>query len=124
VLDHVSLGVKDVPRAKRFYDAVLGVIGLRPLMDLVPAVGYGETWPLFWINLPLEGEAAPGNGVHVAFRAPTREAVRAFHAAALAAGGSCAGPPDLRPQYAPTYYAAFIRDPDGNKIEAVCFSEG
>ena len=83
---------------------------------------WGVEWPEFWAQLPDGGEAIAGNGTHVAFIAPSREAVDRFHAAALAAGGSDAGAPGPR-DYTPDYYAAFVRDPDGNKLEAVHLPE-
>ena len=79
-------------------------------------------WPEFWATLAAEGEAGPGNGTHVAFVAPSREAVDAFHAAGLAAGGTDNGAPGVRETYHPTYYGAYVLDPDGNNVEAVCHS--
>lgn len=116
--NHVSVGTRDLERATRFYDAVLGALGYRRTMSESFGVAYGVEWPEFWVTLASDGEATPGNGVHVAFIAPTRDAVQAFHAAALAEGGEDAGAPGLR-DYTEDYYAAFVRDPDGNKIEAV-----
>jgi catechol 2,3-dioxygenase-like lactoylglutathione lyase family enzyme len=82
--------------------------------------GYGREFPEFWIGHPHDGQpASTGNGVHVCFKAASQEEVDAFHAEALAQGGTDDGPPGLRPEYMPNYYAAFVRDPDGNKIEAV-----
>ncbi|MGE0045211.1 MAG: VOC family protein [Hyphomonadaceae bacterium] len=123
-LDHVSVGVADVAKAKRFYDAILPPLGMRALMPVeingtLVAVGYGETHPAFWIGLPINGQpASMGNGVHIAFTAPDRAAVDAFYLAALANGGVEDGGPGLRTEYHPDYYAAFVRDPEGNKIEA------
>ncbi len=119
-LHHVSLGSNDVPRALAFYDAALGTLGLKRVMDFAPfAVGYGREHPDFWIQVPHDRSAASvGNGVHIAFAAGSRAEVDAFHAAALAAGGRCDGPPGPRPDYGPHYYGAFVRDLDGNKIEA------
>lgn len=127
-IDHVSVGVADVKRAKAFYDAALAPLGLKPVMpvDLPGAglvgVGYGETpdAPVFWIQSPINrAPASAGNGVHVAFRAPSREAVDAFYLAAIERGGHDDGKPGLRTEYHPDYYGAFVRDLDGNKIEAV-----
>jgi catechol 2,3-dioxygenase-like lactoylglutathione lyase family enzyme len=120
-LSHVSVGVRDLAAARSFYDPVLSTIGLKVILDEPGfGTGYGKIWPEFWINLPFDGAAAsPGNGVHIALLAPDAAAVDAFHAQALALGGRCDGPPGLRPQYLPNYYAAFVRDPDGNKIEAM-----
>lgn len=125
VISHVSLGTSDYPRAKAFYDAVLGTLGIRCLMEHGThglSAGYGDGFPDFWIGPPHDGgRAAPGNGTHVCFLAPSAEAVNAFHATALRMGGRDDGAPGLRPQYTPNYYAAFVHDPDGHKIEAVFF---
>lgn len=122
ILSHVSLGTRDMPRAKAFYDAVLATLGIQCLMAWEGGAGYGRKFPEFWIQLPHDrGAASVGNGVHVCFNAVSREEVNAFHAAALAAGGTDDGAPGLRTEYTPNYYAAFVRDLDGNKIEAVAF---
>jgi len=121
IISHVSVGVTDMERARHFYDAVLDALGYGVVMD-EPGHGraYGTTFPEFWITCPGDGRpASPGNGVHVAFLAPDRAAVDRFHAAALAHGGHCDGPPGERPEYTAGYYAAFVRDPDGNKLEAM-----
>lgn len=122
MFNHVSVGVRDLERATRFYDAALGALGYRRTMSESFGCAWGIAWPEFWAGLAVEGEASPGNGAHVAFIAPSREAVDAFHAAGLAEGGSDAGAPGLR-DYTPDYYAAFVRDPDGNKLEAVHLPE-
>ena len=122
MFSHVSVGTRDLERATRFYDAALGALGYRRTMSESFGCAWGLDWPEFWAQLPDAGEASPGNGVHVAFIAASREAVDAFHAAALAEGGSDAGEPGLR-DYTPDYYAAFVRDPDGNKLEAVHMPE-
>jgi catechol 2,3-dioxygenase-like lactoylglutathione lyase family enzyme len=119
MFNHVSVGTRDLARATRFYDAVLGALGYRRTMSEDFGNAWGLRWPEFWAAPALEGESTAGNGVHVAFIAPSRKAVDAFHAAALAEGGADAGAPGLRPDYTPDYYAAFVRDPDGNKLEAV-----
>jgi catechol 2,3-dioxygenase-like lactoylglutathione lyase family enzyme len=122
VIDHVSLGVADLDRAARFYDAVLGAIGFAKLEVRPATVGFGKRYPEFWLNHRPAMAAVPGDtGVHVCVRAPNSEAVDAFHAAALAAGGSCDGAPGVRPHRTDAYYAAFVRDLDGNRIEAVTF---
>ncbi len=118
MFNHVSVGVRDLDRAGRFYDAALGALGYRRTMSESFGLAWGVSWPEFWATMPTEGDAAAGNGTHVAFIAPSREAVDAFHAAALAAGGVDVGAPGLR-DYTADYYAAFVRDPEGNKIEAV-----
>lgn len=120
VLHHVSLGSNEMEKALAFYDATLGSLGLKRVMDFAPhAVAYGIDHPVFWIQQPHDrGKANVGNGVHICFAGKTRNEVDAFHAAALAHGGSDDGPPGVRPDYGPAYYGAFVRDPDGNKIEA------
>ena len=118
-VSHVSLGTNDYPRAKAFYDAVLATLQMRCVMHFSLGAGYGRTYPEFWIQKPHDGgRASAGNGVHVAFLASSIDEVKAFHAKALELGGTDDGPPGLRPDYTPGYYAAFVRDPDGNKIEA------
>lgn len=122
ILSHVSVGTNDMPRAVAFYDAVLPVLGCKKLMEFPFGVAYGKQFPEFWVQLPIDGKpASVGNGTHVCFIAQSKEAVNAFHAAALAAGASDDGPPGPRPQYSPGYYGAFARDPDGHKVEAVYF---
>jgi len=125
-IDHVSIGVTNMKRSKAFYDAVLAPIGFEPIMPVeinghLVGVGYGMgRAPKFWIQLPINGQpASQGNGFHLAFSADTRAAVDAFYLAALDQGGVEDGRPGLRTEYHPSYYAAFVRDPDGNKIEAV-----
>lgn len=123
VIDHVSVGVADLARAASFYDPVLNALGLRRVMETAAgAIGYGGDRPFFWVGRPFDAgrQVGPGGGVHVALRAEARAHVDAFHAAALAHGGTDDGKPGLRPHYTPNYYAAFVLDPDGNKIEAVC----
>jgi len=125
MLHHVSLGTSDIDRARTFYDPVMAVLGLRRTLDVAEAVGYGAGITVFSLNLPADGAAASaGNGVHVAFEVEHRAAVDRFFAVALSHGGSGDGPPGLRPEYDGHYYAAFVRDPDGNKIEALTFAAG
>jgi catechol 2,3-dioxygenase-like lactoylglutathione lyase family enzyme len=122
MIDHVSISVGDLEQATRFYEAVTQPIGYKKLRAESHAVGFGKTYPEFWINRRQHMTALERtSGAHVALRAASADAVDAFHAAALAAGGQCDGEPGLRPQYCAGYYAAFIRDPDGNRIEAVTF---
>jgi catechol 2,3-dioxygenase-like lactoylglutathione lyase family enzyme len=122
VIDHVSVAVRDMAAATRFYETVLATIGITKLEVRPATVGFGKTYPEFWINLrPGLAPPAPGSGAHVCFRARSSELVDAFYAAALAAGASSDGAPGLRPAHGKGYYAAFIRDPDGNRIEAVTF---
>lgn len=123
MIDHVSVPVRDLEAATRFYEAVLGSLGILKLEARPATVGFGKKYPEFWINLRSETPALPENfGGHVCFRARSTELVDAFHAAALNAGGSSDGAPGLRPQHGEGYYAAFIRDLDGNHIEAVTFT--
>ena len=123
MLHHVSLGTSDLDRARAFYDRVMNELGLRRTLDVVEAVGYGAGFTVFSLNIPADGEQATiGNGTHIAFEVEKRAAVDAFFQAALANGGTSDGPPGLRPEYDAHYYAAFVRDPDGNKIEALTFA--
>jgi catechol 2,3-dioxygenase-like lactoylglutathione lyase family enzyme len=123
---HVTVGTSSMNRALRFYDAVLAPLGLVRKRTAKIAIAYapedfsGLNEP-FWVVRPLDGAAASaGNGVTVAFYAPTRAAVDGFYAAALGAGATDEGPPGLRTHYHPDYYGAYVRDPDGNKLCAVC----
>lgn len=125
VLSHVSLGTNDYPRAKSFYDAVLATLDIRCLMDYALGAGYGRRLPEFWIQRPHDGQpASVGNGVHVCFTADSMEAVQAFHRKALELGGRDDGAPGFRREYAQNYYAAFVRDLDGHKIEAMAWVTG
>ncbi len=121
MLHHVSIGVASVERATKFYDAVLSKLGFRRVMEVMPyGIAYGLKMPQFWVQLPHDKNAPGcGNGTHIAFTAESKAAVKTFHAAALAAGGSDDGAPGPRPEYTAKYYGAFVRDLDGNKIEAV-----
>ena len=122
MLHHVSVGVRDVARAAKFYDPVLKALGYKRVMDFSPgAIAYGESKdrPEFWIGLPHDqGVPNAGNGAHVGFIAKTKGAVNKLHDEALKAGGSNGGEPGPRPDYGFAYYGAFIYDLDGNKIEA------
>ena len=122
MIDHVSVPVRDLVVSTRFYETVLGALGMSKLEQRPATVGFGKTYAEFWINLCGDlTPAAAGSGAHVCFRARTADTVDAFHAAALAAGGADDGRPGLRPQHGEGYYAAFIRDLDGNRLEAVTF---
>ena len=123
MIDHISISVRDLKAAERFYTALLTTIGLAKLREWPDAaIGYGKKYPEFWINRRSDmAPVAADSGVHICLRALTTEAVDAFHAAALAGGGTSDGEPGFRKKYNPRYYAAFIRDPDGNRIEAVTF---
>ncbi len=120
MLHHVSVGVRDVERAAVFYDAVLGVLGYKRLMEYLPyAIGYGEEHPQFWIQLPHNQQiATAGNGMHISFIARSRGQVDRFHDTAMELGAQNAGEPGPRPDYSPDYYGAFVYDFDGNKLEA------
>jgi len=123
MIDHVSVAVHDLAAAARFYEALLAPLGMSQLREWPnESIGYGKKYPEFWINARA-GMAPVGadSGVHVCLRARTKQMVDAFHAAALAAGAISDGAPGLRAHYYGNYYAAFVRDPDGNKIEAVTF---
>lgn len=120
MIGHLSLGVADLTRAARFYDAALGALGHVRVWTSAGGIGYGAAGGADKLALFARADAAaPGPGFHLAFDAAAPEAVDRFHAAAIAAGGACAGPPGLRPHYGVTYYAAFVIDPDGHKLEAV-----
>jgi catechol 2,3-dioxygenase-like lactoylglutathione lyase family enzyme len=120
VIGHLSFGVADLARAASFYDRALAPIGFVRVWTSDSGVGYGPAGGNDKFALFAHPEArSPGHGFHLAFDAPNRSAVDAFHAAALEAGGKDAGAPGLRPHYGATYYAAFVVDPDGHKIEAV-----
>lgn len=121
MLHHVSIGVSDVARAAEFYDAVMAALGCKRIMEFLPhAIGYGDAQPTFWIQLPRgQQELTTSNGGHVAFAAFTKDAVHAFHEAALAHGGKDDGAPGPRPEYTPDYYAAFVYDPFGNRLEVM-----
>jgi catechol 2,3-dioxygenase-like lactoylglutathione lyase family enzyme len=123
VIDHVSVAVSDLSRSTRFYEAVLGAIGYTPLDVRGSTVGFGKTYSEFWLNARPDMAPLPGHpGAHVCLRVRSTDLVDAFHAAALANGGRSDGLPGLRPHDGPNgYYAAFIRDLDGNRIEAVTF---
>jgi catechol 2,3-dioxygenase-like lactoylglutathione lyase family enzyme len=121
MIDHISIAVRDLDQAVRFYQAVLAAIGYEQLVVRPHTVGFGKSYPEFWINRRAAMTLAGDCGAHAALRVRTIELVDAFHAAALAAGGACDGAPGLRPQHGEGYYAAVIRDPDGNRIEAVTF---
>jgi catechol 2,3-dioxygenase-like lactoylglutathione lyase family enzyme len=122
MIDHVSVGVSDLDRAARFYELMLAPLGLSRLVTRPATVGFGKAYPEFWVNLRAGmAQVAAESGVHIGLRARTTAEVDAFHAAALAAGGMSDGAPGLRPHDRVRYYAAFVSDPDGNRIEAVTF---
>jgi catechol 2,3-dioxygenase-like lactoylglutathione lyase family enzyme len=121
VLAHISIGVKDVERSKRFYDATLRPLGYRCVRAARSTIGYGygaDTISFWIVSAERPVPADEKSGLHICFAAPTPAAVDAFHAAALQAGGRDNGGPGLRPAYGPDYYAAFVIDPDGYRVEA------
>lgn len=118
MMDHIGVQVADMAAGGAFYDTVLAPLGGRRLLDFGEAVGYGTDTPEFWISVATtEG---PGRENHLAFTAADRAAVRAFFDAAVAAGAAVLHEPREWPEYHPGYYGAFVRDPDGNNVEAVC----
>jgi catechol 2,3-dioxygenase-like lactoylglutathione lyase family enzyme len=121
MIDHISLGVSDMARARRFYDAALKPLGYTCLSADAGSLGYGRDATALWL-LASDRPVAPDDksGLHVCFAAPSRASVDAFHAAALAAGGRDNGSPGLRADYGASYYAAFAVDPDGYRLEAHC----
>jgi catechol 2,3-dioxygenase-like lactoylglutathione lyase family enzyme len=122
MIDHVSISVSDLERSARFYELALAPLGLVRLVTRPATVGFGKGYPEFWINLRADmAPVGPESGVHICLRAKSTGAVDALHAAALNAGGQSDGAPGLRPHDRVRYYAAFVRDPDGNRIEAVTF---
>lgn len=128
MIDHISIGVRDLAASRNFYAAVLAPLDYELRDDRPQTVGFGrrgKPHSEFWIN------ARPGmipvpadSGIHICLRAKSEEAVRAFYEAALASGGTSDGAPGTRPDYSPAYYAAFVRDLDGNRIEVVTFTTG
>ncbi|HEY7548833.1 MAG TPA: VOC family protein [Hyphomicrobiaceae bacterium] len=121
MINHVSIGVRDIARAKRFYDAALAPLSYTCRSQSEGSLGYGDDAVVLWISevaRPVPANA--DSGLHFCFDAPTRTSVDAFHAAALMAGGRDNGKPGLRADYGPDYYAAFVVDPDGYRIEAYC----
>ena len=124
MIDHMGIGAKDFAASRRFYEAALAPLGIAAVMEVTPeesggyhGIGYGSDGkPFFWLS----AEGPRGAGIHVAFAAPDRAAVDAFHEAAMKAGGRDNGGPGLRPYYHPNYYGAFVLDPDGVNVEAVC----
>ena len=117
MIDHIGVDITDFARSKAFYTAALAPLGYELIMEWQTFAGFGEKKkPDFWVGVA----AGTPRKVHVAFRAPTRKIVDAFYAAAIAAGGKDNGPPGVRPHYHEHYYGAFVLDPDGHNIEAVC----
>jgi len=125
MFDHISIGVRDLAAARRFYDAALGPLGYTCLSAGEDALGYGHETIQFWITPSARPVPAdPESGLHLCFAAPSPDSVDAFHAAGLGAGGRDNGAPGLRSAYAPDYYAGFVLDPDGYRLEAYCRHPG
>lgn len=121
MFDHISLGVRDVAKAKKFYDACLKPLGYSCLSASETSLGYGTDAVALWVNAATRPVSADReSGLHFCLAAPTRKSVDAFHKAALGAGGTDNGKPGLRTDYDANYYAAFVVDPDGYRIEAYC----
>jgi catechol 2,3-dioxygenase-like lactoylglutathione lyase family enzyme len=124
IISHISVGTNNFESAIVFYDKVLTTLGCKRIMEHPGAVAYGKLYPEFWVQTPIDGKpASVGNGSHVGFVAPSKNAVHEFHEAALAVGGLDDGAPGPRPHYGDAYYGCFIRDLDGNKIEATFWDE-
>ena len=123
MIDHISIAVRDLKAGERFYTTLLAPLGMTKLREWPDAaVGFGKKYPEFWINRRAAmARVTEDSGVHICLRATDTRAVEDFYAAALKAGGTSDGAPGLRTEYHSSYYAAFIRDPDGNRIEAVTF---
>lgn len=129
MLDHTGITVSDFATARAFYDAALAPLGIAVVMEVTPedsggtyhGIGYGDAGkPNFWIGANLTGTGGLTGHMHIAFTSQSRAAVDAFYAAAMAAGGRDNGPPGIRAHYHPNYYGAFVLDPDGINVEAVC----
>ncbi len=121
MFDHVSIGVRDLARSKVFYDAALAALGFRCLSADDGSLGYGASGVSLWLlksSAPVPAD--DGSGLHLCFIAPTRAAVDAFHSGAVQAGGTSNGRPGVRTDYGPDYYAGFVRDPDGYRLESHC----
>ncbi len=120
MFDHVSLGVRDIARSRRFYDSALKPLGLAALSVGDDSLGYGKETVALWLAVSASPVPAdPRSGLHFCFKAPSRASVGEFHRAALAAGGRDNGAPGLRADYGPSYYAAYVVDPDGYRLEAL-----
>jgi len=121
MIDHISIGVRDISRAKHFYDVTLNALGYTCLSEAEDSLGYGRDTVALWV-IAVDSPVPPaaGSGLHLCFAAPTRKDVDAFHMAAVGAGGYDNGKPGLRTDYGANYYTAYIVDPDGYRIEALC----
>ena len=122
MIDHISVAVADLMKSAAFYDRLFETLGMTRVADRENTIGYGKRYPEFWLNARPAMAGVPANtGVHICLRARTKEIVDAFHAAALAGGGTDDGAPGPRQGEMTEYYGAFVRDPDGNKIEVATF---
>ena len=123
MLDHLSIQCADVEASAEFYDRVLSAVGGQRIMEFPGVIGYGvPPMPTFWLGAQTSGDGFRES--HIAFAAPDRQAVDTFFEAAVASGAEALHPPRVWPEYHPNYYGAFVRDPDGNNVEAVCHSPG
>ncbi len=124
IISHLSIGTNNIDHAVEFYDKVLSTLGYKQVMKYPGSVAYGNEFPEFWVQIPIDGAPATvGNGSHIGFIANSKAQVHAFHEAALSCGGTDDGAPGPRPDYGEAYYGCFIRDLDGNKIEATYWNE-
>lgn len=124
IISHISIGTNQFDAAVGFYDAVLASLGYRQLEKFPGAAAYGKKFPEFWVQTPIDGNPATvGNGSHIGFIANSKDEVHAFHETALRNGGTDDGAPGPRPDYGEAYYGCFVRDLDGNKIEATFWNE-
>jgi catechol 2,3-dioxygenase-like lactoylglutathione lyase family enzyme len=122
MLDHISVAVRDLRASAAAYQRVLGAIGLKRLVERPATIGFGKAYPEFWLNArPGLAPLPPDTGIHICIRAKDEDSVRAFHAEAMNAGWQDAGAPGPRQGEMTRYYAAFVQDPDGNKLEAATF---
>lgn len=122
MIDHISLSVRDLAKSTVFYKAALSSIGFETLAEREGTVGFGKKYPEFWLNhRPQLAAVEAESGMHIALRTQGRESVERFYQAALQAGATSDGAPGFRSEYHESYYAAFIRDPEGNRIEIVTF---
>jgi catechol 2,3-dioxygenase-like lactoylglutathione lyase family enzyme len=120
MIDHLSIQVRDIEASRAFYDAVLAPLGGKRILEFGPVTGYGTSHPSFWLGPVADGEPAENRQAHIAFAAPDRAAVIAFTDEALARGAELLHAPRVWPEYHPDYFGGFVRDPDGNNVEAVC----
>jgi catechol 2,3-dioxygenase-like lactoylglutathione lyase family enzyme len=118
MIDHISIQVSDLATSAAFYDEVLAPLGVRRIIELDDTVGYGDGQPRFWLGRATG--TGPARELHLAFSAADRATVMAFHSAAVRAGAEVLNAPRVWPEYHPSYFGAFVRDPDGNNVEAVC----